>query len=106
MLKRLISYILIVGLALPALRDWDHLLSGNHKEIHCDEGIPNHFHQSEFDCDFHKFHFTIALENLNWNYDFPVFHFFKSATPKFQYLFSRSSIDLTYLRGPPTPAFL
>ena len=106
MLKRLISYILIAGLSLPALKDWEHLLSGNHLEIHCDEGIPNHFHQSEFDCDFHKFHFTIALEGLSWNYDTPVFHFFKSDTPEVEKLFSRGPIDYNYLRGPPTPTFL
>lgn len=106
MLRNLVTYLLVLSLSLPVLKDWDHLLSGNHKEIHCDPDIPNHIHQAEFDCDFHKFHYSLALEAIFWNIESPVFHYYKTETPDLNEIISRTPQHVTALRGPPALLFL
>jgi len=32
-----------------------HHALNHHKEIKCDEAVSTHFHEIEFDCDFHKY---------------------------------------------------
>ena len=106
MLRNLVLLILTISLALPSVKDWGHLLSGNHSEIHCDTDIPNHIHKAEFDCDFHKFHFSVASETIFFSFALPTFHTFKSDTPEYNKFLSSTTIRYYSLRGPPTPTFL
>ena len=61
MIRTVLAYVLFLCLAIPSVKAWQHVLDG-HIEIHCKEDIPSHFHQAEFSCDLHKFHFSMSLQ--------------------------------------------
>lgn len=61
MIRTALSFLLLALMALPGAYKLSHALNG-HIEIQCNEDIPNHFHQGEFDCDFHDFYFQTALQ--------------------------------------------
>ena len=61
-MNRIFATYLIFSLMLPSVMQIAHSIQG-HFEIHCNEDIPNHFHQAEFDCDYNKFFtFQYTLE--------------------------------------------
>lgn len=61
MMRSVLAYGLLIFLALPSVKAWQHVQDG-HVEIRCKEDIPNHIHQAEYGCDFHKYHFSISLQ--------------------------------------------
>ena len=76
MIRILISWLLFVCLSLPTVAKLSHALDG-HIRIECNEDIPNHIHQAEFDCEFHKYHIVTPLEAscFLWEpYQFAVNH--------------------------------
>lgn len=60
MIRTVLAYGLLLCLALPTAKAWQHALDG-HIEIHCRQDIPNHIHQAEFGCDFDKYSFSVPL---------------------------------------------
>lgn len=61
MMRTFLAYSLLICLALPSAKAWQHALNG-HIEIHCSQDIPNHIHQAEYSCDFHLYSFSPALQ--------------------------------------------
>lgn len=60
MIRAFLAYGLLICLALPTAKAWQHALDG-HVEIHCSEDIPNHIHQAEYGCDFLEYSFSVPL---------------------------------------------
>jgi hypothetical protein len=100
MLRSLIAFLLLISLTVPSVQDWHHFLEG-HKEIHCDSGIPNHVHQAEFDCEFHKFHFSFALKVETLEFELSATPISKGVPNTFYPSFSNSVSTLTSGRAPP-----
>lgn len=64
MLVRTFAIFLMLSLMLPSFLKIAHGLQ-DHVEIHCNDDIPNHFHQAEFDCEFDTiFTFQYTLSSL------------------------------------------
>ncbi len=60
MIRTLLAYGLILCMALPMAKAWQHTLDG-HLEVHCRKDIPDHIHKAEYGCDFHKYSFSVSL---------------------------------------------
>ena len=61
MIRTLLAYGLLLCLALPTAKAWQHALEG-HLEVHCNTDIPDHVHKAEYGCDFHKYSFSVSLQ--------------------------------------------
>lgn len=105
MIRRLISFLLLLSLTVPTAEDWHHFWEG-HKEIHCDSGIPNHFHQAEFDCEFHKFHFSFALQVAFFEFDLSETAISKAVPNSFYPTFSSSVSTFFSGRAPPVGIYI
>lgn len=95
-----ISFLILAALSIPDFAKISHAIN-EHKEFTCSEKSKVHFHEVEFDCDFHKYH--------NATYFTPILNKYSLFIPKIDvkqnqnYYFLLSDFQKLHfsLRGPP-----
>lgn len=95
-----IAILVLAAMAIPDFAKISHAIN-EHKEITCLENRKVHFHEVEFNCDFHKYHITSYFSPQIVNFTFTP-PFFKS-TQNQNYYFLLSEYQKLHfsLRGPP-----
>ena len=62
-----IAILILAALSIPDIAKITHAIN-EHKEFSCSEKSKVHFHEAEFDCDFHKYHITTYFTPIKNNY--------------------------------------
>ncbi|WP_158979244.1 hypothetical protein [Cellulophaga sp. L1A9] len=95
-----IAISLLGALGIPDIAKISHDIL-EHKEETCHEKTKVHFHETEFDCDFHKYHITTYFTPELYSCTFlePVLHALLSEN--FYFLLSEFQQLQSTLRGPP-----
>lgn len=103
MLRSFTACVFLLVFSLPGLARAKHAYSG-HTEIRCNSDFSNHYHQTEFDCQFHKYFSTFSVLPIP-----EVPEIFKVPTqdaevPSYVSATSETNWKLRRLRGPPMAA--
>ena len=95
-----IAISLLAALGIPDIAKISHAVF-EHKEQTCQEKTKGHIHETEFDCDFHKYHITTYLTPEVFS--FPILEpvNLTSVTDIFYFLLSEFQQLHFKLRGPP-----
>tara|TARA_R110000868_G_scaffold4211_13_gene26660 strand:+ start:65106 stop:65438 length:333 start_codon:yes stop_codon:yes gene_type:complete len=95
-----ISILILAALAIPDAVKISHAIT-EHKEQTCVEKGTVHFHEAEFDCDFHKYHITTYFYPQSINYTVAFQDSKIKQNQNYYFLLSEFQKLHFSLRGPP-----
>jgi hypothetical protein len=95
-----IAIFLLGALAIPDVAKISHDVF-EHKEQTCQEKTKVHFHEAEFDCDFHKYHITTYFTPELYSFQFIQPELHQTKNENFYFLLSEFQQLHFSLRGPP-----
>ena len=95
-----IAILVLAALAIPDLAKISHAIY-EHKEQTCLEKGNVHFHETEFDCDFHKYHTTTYFYPATLNFTVIIQDFHLEKNQNYYFLLSEFQKLHFSLRGPP-----
>ncbi|ADV51449.1 hypothetical protein I2486_20665 [Cellulophaga sp. E16_2] len=95
-----IAICLLVALGIPDIAKTSHAIF-EHKEQTCHEKTKVHFHETEFDCDFQKYHITTYFTPELYSFTLIESKFHSTVNDKFYFLLSEFQQLHFSLRGPP-----
>ena len=95
-----VSILILLALAIPDVAKISHAVY-KHKEQTCLKKGTVHFHEAEFDCDFHKYHITTYFYPEAINYTILIPEHSVNQNKNYYFLLSEFQKLHFSLRGPP-----